>query len=479
MGKALALLLIASLCSSCRSGSSDFASRSSSLIDQLNPFVSAFGPLADRAASDANDVLAGQLEHARAIIRSELDHLKEIEDGAISQANKAARDRIDQFLIGVQNTIPQLQSMLDEVRRNTNADLKDRIAQLESIGNIIDGLPISVDPFVDKTDKNGLAAYRQDGQFTDVFITGVGLRKYGEAPTATVTPDGSKTATKVNVPTASMGMLRLQVPNSLISEQGGTTRLILAITFLAGKRLLGLGSDYRTQTFDLNICAFPKEAYQVIYTTIASGEFIAHRQVKSPKINHPGDGVYTENNQEVQICATDADDDGWTADQSQGKYGLSYGSEHGDGPHGAKYNYPKNDCVVITAGTSGNMWLPNVYIYQKKLMRTLKCTTPPDQYARCSCSDPVVQQTQLRWGQKAQLTLDVGKSYGVCQGDGITSDPIPQTTVSILDSKGTTLDQDVITAGASRSLWNGSLTISRTSAGEIVTSKLKPICGTE
>lgn len=477
----LVMLLISSICPSVSFGAPDFATRSSSLIGQLNPFVLAFGPLADRAASDGNEVLAGQLEHARAIIRSELDHLKEIEDGAISAANKDVSDRIEEFLRGVQQTIPQLQSMLDEVANNVNADLKDRIAQLESIGNVIDGLPINIDPFIDKSDKNGLAAYRQDGQTTSVFITGVGLRKYGQPPSATVTRDGTKTETKADVATSSMGMLRLEIPNSLIPNGSGKTHLTLSITFVAGTKWFGWRYDYRTQTFDLNICAFPQETYQVLYSTIASGDFIARRRVNSPKINHPGDGVYVEENGEVPICASDADIDGWTADESQGNYGLTYGLEHGDGPHGAKYHYPKNQCVVITAGTRGNMWLPNVYIYQKKTMHTLKCVTPPqgDPYARCSCSDPVVQKMQLRWGQQVQLKLDLATAYGVCQGDGITSEPIPETNVSIIDSKGTVLEQDIITPGATKSLWNHSVTVSRTNAGDIVTAKLKAICGTE
>jgi hypothetical protein len=461
----------------------DFLSQAQQLVSQLNPVYMAFGPLIDRAAQDGNGVLQDQLEHTRAIIGSELDHLKEIEQGVLSTANRDTSARIDQFFGNVQKTLTQAQSILTDVESKTNADLTARIAQMENLANVVDGLPWKIDPVVDKTGDNGLATYRSWSSATDVYLTGVGLKKEGIAPTATVKAEGNAKPQKATVVTSSMGMLHLQIPNSLIPDKPGAKKLFLTITFNAGRYWFGW-PDYRDQSFDLDVCAPSRENYRVELVTFAKGEYWATRRVPHPGITDPTtNGIYVEGGG-VVVCAKDANVDGWEPNPVGQYAGLEWQSGPPgsfDGPNQLVPHYPDVGCIKMTAGSTGHEKVVNVFVNQRKKRATLQCDKPSedDSTARCYCSKdgaPVKQALSLHMGQSGQITLDTNEAIGVCQGDGLDNKPTLITQVRLVDSSGRVLDQDDIGAGQTLTMWGGALKIKRTNTGDYVTASLKASC---
>jgi hypothetical protein len=450
------------------------------LGDQLNPLSLAIDPLIDHAASDGNAVAQEQLEHVRAIAHSELDHLKEIEDGAISASNDAARKAILLFFKNVRSSITQIGDILDEERNGLNSNIEARISQLEVLGNVVDGLPMNVDPVVDTKGKNTLFAYKDPGRNTSVYISGVGLKKDGEPPKFMIRSDLDSNPQPIYLKTSSSGLTHIEIPNALVGNSPGDKKLYLDVIFRAGHSTFGK-PDYRNQSFDLDVCTPDLTKERVIFSTSAGGSYYAKRDVIHPKMDpavHDGGhiGIYVAN-RSLDVCAADANADNWEPDPDSQGYGLSYWEASGSTGTLDK-NTPNVGCVRLGANDRQNVIIWDVAVHQRKKYTTLDCDQPPAgvPYARCYCSDAkATQELDVPPGTTAQTHLDADSAKGICNVPGL---PAPTLTTIVQDvaKDGKVLGQNVISPGDSAKMEGGKISVSMTPAENIVTVTVRSTC---
>jgi hypothetical protein len=206
---------------------------------------------------------------------------------AISQADKAAEARLKQIEMIVNSAIVQLTTAMNygidkmdaamqSNLRILNAGAQDLIAKYGALakatlaqaqryltddidltttrwGNIVAQIEFLNTTPVLNVPKAGIAVFRGYGDWTYVYLTGVGLTKLSTAPEVKLlAPDG--TDNTVTVESYSMGFLKLKIPTNLLSRYGSYD---LTFNFCTGSNMFGF-KQYGLQKISVLACPIPR-----------------------------------------------------------------------------------------------------------------------------------------------------------------------------------------------------------------------------
>jgi len=393
----------------------------------------ALGPLVDDAISKANYALAAQLEHLRAIINEALYNLDQIANQRIAQIDDAAKNRIAQL----QTVANQQMGMLNDIvsGRITQIDsaTEARIKQLgDTAGALVESLPIPVAAMID-VPPTGFSVVKEIGDYTSIFITGAGLFKQSEKPTAYILKDGEKEArishagTEITVKTASMGLIELSIPNSLFPASSSPADYVLKLHLRKGPAFIPTHED---PSFPILMCTtLPQLKATVIQS--ASGQYYEKRRVpyESPRGGVP-DGVYIDDNgsnNSTDVCADSFG--GWEVDPEEADNGLEISGEiksHADGSNVYK-DQPRPGCYHLYAGKDssggGFAFVRGVFVHQRHLADTNKCADVPPYLA------------DLRYGISNKIATDLSVAIGPC-AKAPSRTPIIKTNVAVRAAEG-------------------------------------------
>jgi hypothetical protein len=311
------------------------------LFNTLNPINIALGPLIDRAVADGDSALQARLEQLHGIIQEALYTLDQIAKTRIEQINQDTKDRLNQLQGAISQTLSQLNELVGDRIATINDDLQARIDQLgAAAGNLIASLPIPVEPVLN-VGSQGITTYKNTGDYTTVFVTGSGLRKDGYQPLAWLDKPGAQAKESswwssddpnIAVASASMGLLQLRIPNSLVPGPATVLDYVVRLKLHRGTSYLVFPS-YTEESFPLHICT-SLSSYKVTIKQTASGQYWERRTVPMPggvdtKGYHNGFYIDDNNgNNHLDVCALDFEGYAVDTDPAQGYLnGLHVGVE--------------------------------------------------------------------------------------------------------------------------------------------------------
>jgi hypothetical protein len=446
----------------------DVAQQASALIGTLNPVNLALGPLVDNAISSGNFALAQRLEQLRAIIQESLYTLDQIAQKRITQVNADAEGRIKQL----QDAVNQNQLLFNSILSKNIEKVDDvsykRIQQLgDTTGNLIQALPIPASPLPD-VPGTGFAVVRETGEYTSIFITGVGLYKGKTKPDAYLVAGNQKDSlfsfagTKLNVSSYSMGLLEIQIPKAEFPKEGPIEKTLHL--HLRSNPLLPFYDD---PTFPIVLCSsLPQYVGEVTQT--ASGQFWERQRVPYPSPVGRPDGVYiTDNgsNSNATVCATDFG--GWSVDPEAAESGLEVNQStinwDKDGSRVYK-NTPRPGCYYLYAGRDGNegghAQIGGVFVHQRRLK---------DGQCGDASSYPGVP---LSYGSDGTIPTTPQKVLGQCVSTtaGASVSPRLQTIFVLKDVKGNVLGKKNLVENVPTTFLDGDLTVTIDSFGLIQVS---------
>lgn len=387
------LLLVASLTLSPPTSQADVGTdiktQATSLYNTLNPINIALGPLIDRAAQDGDAVLQQRLEQLHGILQEALSTLDEIAKKRIEQLNQDVKNRLDQLQAATGQAIDQLNALAEGRISQIDDALEARIDQLGSAaGNVVASLPIPIEPIMN-VGTRGITIYKNTGDFTTVFITGSGLRKNDTTPDVWLeTNPGAESSwfsfnrpgeTKVTVASASMSLLQIRIPNSLIPTSSKALDYALRFRLRRGNSYLVLPS-YTEPSIPLHICG-GLPTYEVEITQTASGQYWDRRTIPVPGSGPTKGynyGFYVDSgSKNLDVCAVASEGYEVDTDPYPGyNGGITLGKEGGDHYHNIK---ARPGCFHLYADDrdgGANEWIAEVFERQRKLAPTVQCADP-------------------------------------------------------------------------------------------------------
>jgi hypothetical protein len=458
----------------------DVTKEASNLYNTLNPINIALGPLIDRAASDADSVLQARLEQLHGIIQEALYTLDQIAKTRIEQINQDTKDRLNQLQAATSQAIQQLNDLAADRITQIDDSMQARIDQLgNAAGNLVASLPIPIEPILN-VGTQGITTYKNVGDYTTVFVAGSGLRKDGYQPLAWVEKPGAKSTSwwsvgnadpNVVVASASMGLVQLRIPNSLLPDSSSALDYVIRMKLLRGYSF-GVFRSYTEESFPLHICTSVKH-YSVEVKQTASGQYWDRRTVPVPgAVFTKGlpDGFYIDDNggnNHRDVCALDFDGYAVDTDPAPGfQSGLTVGAEGGDHYHNVTWAIPHPGCIHLYCDNrdgGSNEWIAKVYERQKRVL-------PTDQ-----CAEPVLVKKDLKYSTSNQIQLDPQKAIGRCGEAGLSASPNLTTHLDIRDSQGNIVDSLTVNSNSSQHALNGAVSVNMDSTG-LMKITIKPAC---
>jgi hypothetical protein len=452
---------------------SDAAAQAQNLIGELNPINLALGPLINDAIARGDDALRQRLEQLHAIIQEALFTLNQIAQQRIEQVNQDVIARLQQLQQITNQSIEQLNALAQGRITQIDSSLQARITQMgDATANVIASLPIPIEPLLN-VGPTGITTVRQSGMYTTLLLTGSGLFKNNTKPEAylidsekahagidildvlaSLVPVGCASASAgkgLDVPSASMGLIEIKIPNSYLPSNRNATEFTLKLQLRRGNSFFVFPS-YSTPTFPLHVCG-SLPPYSIEVTQSASGEAWEKRTIpypgSGPTKGHPY-GFYIDDNggnNHLDICAIASE--GYQVDDAPFpgfSAGLSVGSEGGDHYH--NISSPKPGCVHLYADNrngGANEWIADVYVRQRKL-------TPVQQ-----CNPPVTTSLQLKYGVPNQIILASANAIGPCGEAGVNVTPTVTTRVFVKDSTGTVVETLDLTPNVPQTALDGAI----------------------
>lgn len=478
--KLVACIIIALLCSNTPAASADVIDDAKGLIAQLNPINVALGPLIDRAAADGNAVLQQRLEQLNGIIQLALYSLNQIATQRINDIDAKARQQIIDLNKYVSTNLLQFNYIVGKNLSDANAYLSQNLDKFNfGVANNIASVQfLNTVPLLN-IGSSGMTTFKQQGAYTDIFLAGSGFKKFNETPEVylqggTIKPDkswfGKWKGVKLDVPSASMGLLQIRIPNNLIPDTPAATPFTMALTIRDGSRFLI--STYSEQSFPLRVCgSLPK--YQLIVSTRVSGKKWEYSQIPFPGATPYGTSNVIgtncksgNNNSHYDVCPPAVPPNGYEIDNSAPEFGVTYGSETGHNRHSVSRT--ATGCIhLYCEGDDGDAW-ENIMGVTLKLRRLVDVP---------QCAEPISSTVNLEYGQLDQIRLDeqVTKAIGVCQAAAAQATPNIRTTATVHDSSGKDVEVRDLDVNVPQTAMNGALTLSL-GGGWLLDAKLQPSC---
>jgi hypothetical protein len=354
--------------------------------------------LLDGAINSGSNALAQRLDQLNGIIQSAIFNLNQI-------LRERAQDVDEKLRIQRMEAVREL----DRLEANVDSVLKTSIEQLDTVltQNITDfqnalansfaSLPIPTEPLVNLGRQNALTIIANASGPTRLFITGSGLYKNGKQPEAFVHSGAAdKNGTRIPVESASMGLITLALPKSLIPDSTSARTYFLSLGLSKG----GLFNTEVWPSYPLVICgALPK--YTVTATlTAKSGAFWEKietgRQFFYTDIDHPP--------YHYEVTAAQFVGANWTVDTDRPGFnnGLQVDSQGGTGEHAEQWDAGKT-LFQVWVGTHGSN---NSHVWAKA---ALKRITPIPQ---CGTT----QATKvLDYVEPNPIPLSTTIAYGSCE----------------------------------------------------------------
>ena len=418
---------------------SDLVSLATSVINPLKAMDSLVLGGIGEAISKGNDDLRDRLEQLHGIIQEALATADQILKSRIDQLDNAAKNRIAQSLRGTMELANKFSADYQQGIRQADAALEQRILQFQQqVGNIVAALPINFDPIINVDPAKGLTTVRGRGDYTTLFLSGVGLFKDGTKPQAFLllkpnpsTPEWLEYRTgiaqdairTVDVSANSMGLIVLRIKNSDIPYGNPPVPLTLEVHLRRGGTLI---ADIVKPTFPLRVCD-PLPHYRAILNVKATGERWDRREVPVPGATTVGghfpNGFYIEScgrndcNAHLDICAVpsegfEVDDDPVAGYQG----GLRWGPDKGGDRYRAITDgVPHAGCVRIYAdGREGpsNVWIAEVSERQRRKLDASPCT----EHGASSSLD-------LIYGEWRQQEFNLKDAVVPCGDSGLSKTP--------------------------------------------------------
>jgi hypothetical protein len=278
--------------------------------------------------------LRDRLEQLRGIIGEALTNLNTIIKDSTIRLNADGEARLKQLNSDVSSNLGLLNGIASGRIKQLDKAAEDRIEQMEiATDQFAESLPIDMQP-LPKSPRHGFALVKPTNKnYALLYISGAGLRKGGTMPKAyffqgdksdfnLLSHDGSP----LTVLAASMGLIQIKIPKELFPAQGQADKSI-TLTLATHNHLPGSVDS----SFPLLLCSTPPK-YTASVNIEASGYYwLARGPVDYPTYTDPGKKYYITDggsNQHRDLCGSDADADGWTADPTKNDphtiYGLHY-----------------------------------------------------------------------------------------------------------------------------------------------------------
>lgn len=466
----IALLCIVLPCPS--ANAQDFRIEAQNMINTLNPINEALGPLIDSANNDVRD----RLEQLRGIIGEALTNLNAIIKDSTIRLNADGEKRLSQLNDHLRDNLDLLNGIASGRIKQIDKAAQDRIDQLETATDqFAESLPIAMQP-LPKAPAHGYSLVRPvNKDYALLYISGAGLKKGGTEPKAYfVNGDDSDhhlfshNGTELTILASSMGLIEIKIPKELFPAHGQTDK---SIVLKLAKNNFMPGSV--EPSFPLLLCSsIPKYTASVVIQ--ATGYSWKTQVVNYPTYTQPAIQQYRiedgGSNNAYNICASNADSDGWVTDPVNAPnpdvhghnilYGLEYNgaSEHvGD----LIPNNPSHGCLRLYAGrdSSGGgfseAW--GIVVHQRKLFLG-------------ACGSGSLASQVLNYGVNTiDAKPDAFEAACVEAKDGAPSSAKVRTRLSIKDDAGSTPDvQDLSTSTSmEQAFFNGSINTSMNESGLI------------
>jgi len=451
----------------------DYKTEAQNMVNLLNPVNDALGPLIDQANNDMRD----RLEQLRGIIGEALTNLNQIIKDRTIQLNSDGEARLNQLNSHLRDSLDLLNGITSHRITQIDKAAQDRIDQLEkATDQFAESLPIGMQP-LPKSPAHGFALVKPvNKDYALLYISGAGLKKGGTEPKAYLFQGDksdhnflSHNGTPLTVMASSMGLIQIKIPKSAFPAQGQVDK---SIQLKLAKNNILPGSV--EPSFPLLLCSsMPK--YTASVGIEASGYFWKTQIVDYPTYTQPGIKQYRiedgGSNSSYNICASNADSDGWFADPTVNApkpdvhgpnilYGLQYGAalEH----VGALIpNFPSHGCLRLYAGrdSSGGGYAEasGIVVHQRKLFPG-------------TCGSGSLEPQALKYGVNTiDAKPDVFEAACVEAKDGAPSSARVRTRLAIKDDAGSPPDvQDLPTsASMEQSFFDGSVKASMNENGLI------------
>jgi hypothetical protein len=450
----------------------DFRTEAQNMINTLNPINEALGPLIDSANNDLRD----RLEQLRGIIGEALTNLNAIIKDSTIRLNSDGEQRLNQLNGHLRDSLDLLNGIASHRITQIDQAAQARIDQLEiATDQFAESLPISMQP-LPKAPAHGYALVKPvNKDYALLYISGAGLKKGGTEPKAYLfLGDDSDhhllyhNGTQLTVMASSMGLIQIKIPKSLFPAQGQVDRSI-QLKLATNNHLPGSVEP----SFPLLLCSsMPKYTASVLIE--ATGYSWKTQVVDYPTYTQPAIKQYRiedgGSNNAYNICASNADSDGWVTDPVNAPipdvhghnilYGLEYtgASEH----VGALIpNNPSHGCLRLYAGrdSSGGgfseAW--GILVHQRKLFPG-------------PCGSGSLAPQALNYGVNAiDAKPDAFEAACVEAKDGAPSSAKVRTRLMIKDDAGSPPDvQDLSTSTSmEQAFFNGSVKASMNENGLI------------
>jgi hypothetical protein len=444
----------------------DAGSDARAILNQLNPINLALGPLIDHAISSSNDALAQRLEQLRGIIQETLFNVNKIVNDATINANSDAAGRLAELNRYVQNNLATFNGVVNGSIDALDQSTKARIDQLgDRAGNLVLALPIPAQPLPNVPGEGySLVKVKPSAAPTPLFVSGAGLMLGGKRPRAYLLTGNSRAdkhffshdGKELLITAASMGLIEIQVPESLFPKKGQVERtLVLALNSGA------IFAKMVEPSFPLLLCSgLPR--YSARVTTEAYGQSWDSRTVPHPWANAQGE-LYiasdTDHGTDTKrrVCATIVDEGagGWNANPNAGHHGLQYtlGADGRPGTeHIGSFSDEGNGCIDMYAArdSSGGGWakMTGLAIHQRKLKKG-------------QCGNAVTPVTAvLDYGRPSALQIRPQELLDKCAqvSEGAADAPYVRYHVAVIDEQNKVIDEtDLVVGGLKSPLVNNTV----------------------
>jgi hypothetical protein len=451
-----------------------------SLAQQLNPISLALGPLIDQAAAQADGVLQRRLEQLNGVIQLALYSLNQIATQKIDSVDAATRQQIIDVNGYVSTNLLRFNYIVGKNLSDANAYISQNLDKFNfGIANNIASVQLLNTVPLLSIGPQGLTTFKQQGQYTDVFITGSGFRKFTDTPEAYISGGSirdthswfsSEKGVKLDVPSASMGLLQIRIPNELIPTTMTATQFTLNLKIRSGSSFFV--PTYSEQSLPLNVCGgLPR--YQMIVTINGSGKKWEYSQIPWPgAAPYAGSNVIGvncksgNNNSHNDICLPSAPPNGYEIDNSPPAYGIVWGSETGHNRHNV--SRLNSACIrLYCEGDDGDAW-ENIMGVSLKLRRLVDVN---------QCADPQILSAPLKYDGLVQLDLSdsLEKAQGICKDASGQYTPRVKIAMALHDSAGKDVQVLDLSENSTSEALDGAATFTVSNTGRL-DATLKPVC---
>jgi len=380
-----------------------------------------------------------------------------------------------QFSIPWILSLNHLSHFWGQVQKDLDQNMLARIDQFNfGLANTIASVSfLNTIPLI-KTDATGISTFKEAGGSTNLYIIGSGLKKSDDRPTAFLSGATVKSnyttlwgvireGIALDIPNASMSLLEVTIPNSLIPDDYGPTDFSLTLKLREGSNLVGW-PKYSEQSIPLHVCG-KLQKYKAVIAVWASGkQYVRDRRPLTDLIHGGCAGGRT--NDSGNVCLPDQPPSGWEFDMADPDYGIVWqGSSFEGYVDYHHYGVGRRCMTCYCDGSQGNAHC-NLMGLQMKIRRLADLDPCA---AKWSSPEPIA----LTYGRLIQTDVHdqivaSGGSGGVgCDELKAQYAPTSHVTITILDSNGKVVETEDLREEIEATALSGAATFTRHSSGRI------------